>query len=153
MDASAAAKALDELYPLVYSAFYRRRDPRAFHPGPEALAILEHLLAAGPLTVQEAARHFDRSQSAMSERLQRLIERGLIERLADERDRRRHLHWLARAGEELVKSERAILDRSRLARVFERVPERQRIALVQGLRALLDAVPGDARQRGEHDER
>ena len=145
MDASSTVAQLTELYPEIYSAFYRRRDPRAYHPGPEAMALLEHLAATGPLTVQEAACHLDRSQSATSERLQSLIDRGLIERLADERDRRRHLHWLSETGEELWRRERAVLDQARLTRALERMSARHRRWLIEGMRALLDSAAADAK--------
>lgn len=149
MDAPTTATQVAEPYPRLYAAFCRRRDPRAYHPAPEAMACLEHLAATGPLTVQEAARHLDRSQSATSERLHRLVEQGLIERLVDQRDRRRHLHWLSKSGEALWRRERAVLDEDRLTRVLGRVPVQKRRRLVDGMRALLDAVAADAESRGE----
>src|SRR5262245_57557373 len=92
-----AATAVAELFPAIYLSLHRRRPKGAYRPTPEAMAVLLHLEAAGPLTVTEAARHMRRSQSTMSAILDRLERRGVIQRMADRRDRRRMLVWLTPA--------------------------------------------------------
>ena len=72
------------MFPETYRCFYRRQDPRKWRPSPETIAVLEHLAVSGPLTVTEAARHFDRSQSAMSEMFDRIIALDLLKRMAVE---------------------------------------------------------------------
>ena len=61
-----------ELFPEVYARFARRWEPEEYRPSHEANAILQHLAGSGPLTVMEAAAHFDGSQAATSELLNRL---------------------------------------------------------------------------------
>ncbi len=152
MDATEAAHAFTELYPAVYRHTYRRRDPRAFHPGREALAMLEHLADTGPLTVTEAARHLDRSQSATSERIERLIERGLLARIPDERDRRRHLVWLTEAGLALHREEREVLSRELVQGALERMKPADRNQLIHTMRSLVAACREHAQQRRRADE-
>ena len=58
-----------ELYRSIYDRFHRRDRADCYRLTPESRGILVHLDRSGPLTVMEAAKHFDRSQSAMSELL------------------------------------------------------------------------------------
>ena len=147
MDARSTAARFAVLFPVLYGQFYNRRDPRAHRPSGEALAMLEHLRDSGPLTVTEAARHFDRSQAAISERIARLLERGLVERLPDERDQRRHFVWLTEAGEQVLRQEREILSRNLVERATRQMVAADRDALLRGIEALLDASRADAHER------
>lgn len=146
MNARDEARAFAELFPAVYRHCYRRRDPREHRPSGESLAMLQHLIDSGPLTITEAARHFDRSQAAISERIERLLERGLVARLPDERDRRRHFVWVSEAGEQLVRREAEVLSSELLEQAFERMDAAHRDDLNRGMRALLAAA---RRQPGE----
>ncbi len=146
MDATETAKTFAELYSAIYWHAYRRRDPREQRPSGEALAMLQHLRDSGPLTVTEAARHFDRSQAAISERIERMLERGLVERIQDERDRRRHFVWLTEAGEKLLRVELEILSGELLVRAARRMQATDRAALIQGMRALSEAAREVAQQ-------
>ncbi len=144
-----------DLYAEAYRHLHRRRDPRQRRPSGETLALLQHLRDTGPLTVTEAARHFDRSQSAMSERIERLLRRGLLDRVRDERDRRRHFIWLTAAAEELLRDERDVLSRKLLLRAARRMGSADRAALLRGMRALIAAAGADARataRRGTRHE-
>jgi len=136
---TAAAREFAALFPSVYARFCRRWRRDEYRPDIETAAILEHLADAGPLTVREAAAHFERSQAATSERLARMERRGLLERVPDERDRRRHLVWLTKRGHATVAEIRRVLDPRRLDRAFARMPARARGELVRGMRALLAA--------------
>ena len=134
------ARAFATLFPAVYARFCRRWEPGEYRPSIETAAILEHLADAGPLTVSEAAAHFDRSQAATSERLARLERRGLLERVPDERDQRRHLVWLTKRGRDTVADIRRVLEPRRLDRAFARMSARARRELVSGMKALLRAA-------------
>lgn len=102
--------------------------------------MLQHLRDSGPLTVGEAALHFDRSQASISERFERLLEAGLVLRLVDERDRRRHLVWLTPAGEELLHRETRVLSPELLERALEQLRPVRREELLRGMRALIDTT-------------
>src|SRR6266545_526020 len=94
--AGEVAREVSALWPAIYLPLHTRTEPRArrYRPTPESLGVLTHLAASGPLTVTEAARHMRRAQSVMSDIVTRLERRGLLERMRDERDRRRVLVWL-----------------------------------------------------------
>ena len=139
-----AAAAVAELFPSIYLRLHRRRPKESYRPTPEAMAVLLHFEGAGPLTVTEAARHMRRSQSTMSAILDRLQRRGLIERLADRRDRRRMLVWLTPAGIAVLAEERRVLDAGLLARALGAMTTAERNHLVAGMRALVRAAHKEA---------
>lgn len=95
---------------------------------------------SGPLTVGEAAQHLDRAQSVVSEIVDRLEAKGLLERLRDARDRRRVLVWLSEAGQAHLAREQQVLDVERLAAAAAALSPGERRGLVEGLRALVRAV-------------
>ncbi len=140
MDVERAAAAVAELFPLIYLRLHRRWPKGSYRPTPEAIAVLLHLEGAGPLTVTEAARHMRRSQSTMSALIDRLERRSLIERLADERDRRRMLVWLTPSGQDVLAEERRVLDRELLDRAVARMASGDRKKLIDGMRALVAAA-------------
>ncbi len=142
MDAERAALIFAELFPEVYLRFVARRDKEETRLTPQAQAVLQHLAFAGPLTVSEASAHLRRAQSATSEIFDALEAKGLVERMPDARDRRRHLVWLTPAAEVALARERRVLDAERLARAFARMKDSERDALLQGMRALVrEATP------------
>lgn len=89
-DLAARAHKLTRLFGRIYLHLHPRRGPGEYRPSGESLAILRHLAVSGPLSISEAAAHFDRSQAATSELVERLIRRGLVARQPAPRDRRRH---------------------------------------------------------------
>lgn len=130
-----------ELFAEVYLRFHVRRPPTEPRVTPQAWAMLQHLAATGPLTVGEAALHFGRAQSVVSESLEALVTRGLLERMTDPRDRRRTLVWLTDEGQALLARERRVLDEDRLAAALVRLAPAQREGLLQGMAALSAAAP------------
>jgi DNA-binding MarR family transcriptional regulator len=136
--ASDAAAAFSELFPAVYLRFHRRDDKRSELTG-AARAVLQHLSIAGPLTVSEMARHLERAQSVVSEMTEGLVAHGWLERARDPQDRRRSLVWLTEAGTELLARDRDVLSRDLLERAMAAMSEAQLQALLDGMRALVDA--------------
>lgn len=149
MDAERAAWEFAELYRELYLRLYQRIDPRAWRPSQEALLVLQHLASTGPLTVSEAARHFDRSQASVSELVARLIRRGLLARMTDERDRRRHLVWLTDAGHALLREQIQVLAPQLLAAALSRMDRDERDRLIEGMRVLLTACEVNKPERRE----
>lgn len=125
----------------IYLRFHQRVPHPGYRPGREALAVLRHLRDIGPVTVGEASAHFERSQAATSEILTRLERRGMLERLADERDRRRMLVWLTSAGLEVLEREEQVLSTSLLEHAFQQMNESDRRRLLRGFEALLNTTP------------
>jgi DNA-binding MarR family transcriptional regulator len=155
-DASTAAAAFAELFPAAYLRFHRRDDKRA-PVGQAARAVLQHLSLTGPLTVGEAAQHLDRAQSVVSEIVDALEGKQLLERVRDPRDRRRTLVWLTDAGVALLAAEREVLSRPLLERAMRRMSAAERAALLGGMRALLrandDVSPTPSRPRNPRPRR
>ena len=131
------------LYPAIYQRLHARWRKEEQRPSPEVVAVLTHLELSGPLTVTEAARHFQRAQSAMSELIDRLQAHGHVERIRDTRDQRRTLVWMTEAGLDSLRRSRQVLDVDLLACCIERMSPGDRRCLVAGLRALVDAADAE----------
>ena len=128
------------LYPEVYALLHARWALHEKRPSPETLAVLQHLARTGPLTVSEAARHFGRALSAVSELVDRIEANGWIARSPDGRDRRRVLLWLTEDGEAVLARAQNVLSAEALGAALARLTPPQREQLVAGLRALVDAA-------------
>jgi DNA-binding MarR family transcriptional regulator len=137
-----AAGAFCDLFPEVYLRFCRRHDDprtRGERLTPQQSAVLAHLTMSGPLTVGEMAEHFSRAQSVVSEIVGGLVEKRLLERMRDARDRRRTLVWLTEEARGLMARRREVLDPARVARAMDALSPAQRTTLVDAMRALVDA--------------
>src|SRR5215831_5318654 len=141
------AEELGRLFPAVYLRLHARLPKRGHRPPADAMAVLQHLAISGPLTVGEAARHFDRAQSVASELLDRLAREGLVARIRDERDRRRVLVWLTPAGQSLLERDREVLSAELCHAAMQKMKPRDRRALLGGMRALIAAADLVAQQR------
>ena len=136
MDPRESATAFAEIYGALYRRFYRRVRPTAYRPSLEALAVLEHLDRTGPITVMEAAAHFERSQSSTSELFRRLEDRGLLAAVVDERDRRRRLFWLTDEGLAALDDTRQVLSINALEEAMSKLSAEERASLVSILERL-----------------
>lgn len=139
-DAAHTAEQVADLYPAVYELLHARWHLDEKRPSPESLAVLQHLARSGPLTVSEAARHFGRALSAISELMDRIEASGWIARSPDGRDRRRTLLWLTEAGTDVLERSRQVLSRDALAAATTRMSADERAQLLAGLRALVEAA-------------
>jgi DNA-binding MarR family transcriptional regulator len=146
-DARAAADELGRLYPAIYLRLHARLPKPERRLPAQSVAVLQHLAMSGPLTVGEAARHFSRAQSVVSELVDRLVARGFVERMRDERDHRRVLVWLTPAGLDLIDRDRQVLSRELVLAAIERMKPAARRALLEGMRALVAACDDVANQR------
>ena len=131
------AQEIAVLYPMIYQRLHARRQKEEQRLSSETMAMLVHLELSGPLTVTEAARHFQRAQSAMSELIDRLQAHGHVERIRDTRDWRRTLVWMTATGIDSLRRSRQVLDGDLLTRCMQRMSTRDRRYLVAGLRALV----------------
>lgn len=134
-DACAAAEEFEALFRAIYLQFHRR-DPKRSELPAASRAVLLHLAQAGPLTVGEAARHLRRAQSVVSEVVDGLERKGLLDRMRDPRDKRRTLVWLSEAGFARLSEDRRVLSRELLAPALGGLPARTRSALLSGMHAL-----------------
>jgi len=108
--------------------------------------VLTHLAVTGPLTVGEAAAHLGRAQSVVSEIVDGLARKGLLERERDPHDRRRTLVWLTGEGQDVLRRDGEVLAVDALAAALRRVPAELRAGLLAGASALLAAAPTQDRK-------
>jgi DNA-binding MarR family transcriptional regulator len=137
-----AADEFCALFPAVYLHFCKRRHSGEVRLTPQMDAVLHHLAMSGPLTVGEMVRHFGRAQSVVSEIVEGMEKKGLLERMRDERDRRRVLVWLTEGAREVLVKRAQVLDPARVARAMRRLGPEQRVQLLSGMRALVRASSG-----------
>lgn len=143
------AAEIARLYPAVYEHLHARWSLDEKRPSAESLAVLQHLWQAGPLTVGEAARHFERAPSAVSELVDRIEASGWLARSPDGRDRRRTLLWLTDSGRAVLERSREVLARGALAAALARMTPEAREQLAAGLRALVAAATASHPTRSE----
>ncbi|HZS41242.1 MAG TPA: MarR family winged helix-turn-helix transcriptional regulator [Polyangia bacterium] len=141
-----SAERVSELFRGIYTRLHARKS-RGEHASAEATAVLQHLERSGPLTISEAAAHFHRAQSAVSEMVERLERRGLVERMRDARDRRRALVWLTPRGFALLRRQEQVLSQALLDRALAAMPARDRRQLVDGMSALVRAADSLEKER------
>jgi DNA-binding MarR family transcriptional regulator len=148
MDPATATKEFSALFPAVYLRLHTRKDKRPQSLTPQMTGVLRHFAWTGPMTVGEAARHLRRTQSIVSETVQRLIRRGLLERMSDPRDRRRTIVWLSDAGQDQMRREEQVLSDELLAAALARMSVPDRRSLIRGMRALVSAADRASHERG-----
>jgi len=129
----------------LYAQMWRRfQASRHLMPGatvtPRMLAVLRHLAGAGPLTVGELAVHLEVGRATASELVDRLEDRGLVERMRDERDQRRVFVWLTKGGREQTHSLAGRHLDEPFVRAVAALPAATRRAIIAGLGALLRAA-------------
>jgi DNA-binding MarR family transcriptional regulator len=139
-DVREQAERFAALFRAIYLTYHRRDGPRSDLPG-ASRAVLTHLAVTGPLTVGEAAAHLGRAQSVVSEIVDGLARKGLLERERDPDDRRRTLIWLTGAGQEVLRRDGEVLAVDALTAALGRVPAEARAGLLAGASALLAAAP------------
>ncbi len=145
------------LFPAVYLRFCRRHDRRerdgsSSRLTPQMDAVLRHLAMSGPLTIGEMSRHLTRAQSVVSEIVDGLEHKGLLERMRDARDRRRVLVWLTDDARRALARRDEVLDADRVAVAMRALAPARRRALVDGMRALVEAAtPDDSTPNANHD--
>jgi DNA-binding MarR family transcriptional regulator len=134
------AEEVARLYPLVYRMFHISHHAL---PGtdvtPRMLGVLQHLAAAGPLTLSELVLHLSLSKAATTELVDRLEHKGLVARMHDERDRRRVFIWLTDSGRERAGEHPRVLEDELLLAALARMAPDDRQALINGMRALVAA--------------
>jgi DNA-binding MarR family transcriptional regulator len=150
-DPKTAADEIGRLYPAVYRRFHVSRRPvDGSDLTARMVGVLHHLSASGPLAVGELATHLGLSKATTTELVTRVEERGLVDRMRDDRDRRRVYVWLTETGRQRAASHARVLADDELLAAVGRMAPDDRASLITGLRALLSAAdptkePNDGR--------
>lgn len=145
MDPHDFARQFCELYRELYRLAVRRVEDGRELLSAETTALLLHLSQTGPLTLSELTQHLDRSPSTLSAKVSELESRGLLARQRDTADARRALIWLSPAGREALLEALEVLDAPALAAAAERTDSTRLVQLLDGLRTLIAALPGQTR--------
>lgn len=127
------------LYQSLYQNLHSTWNKDERSPSAESIAVMNHLILSGPLTVTEAALHFNRAQSAMSELFDRLQLNGYVERMKDSRDKRKTLVWLTDLGRETYARTQEVLDRELLHESLQMLPLAHRSNLLETMQQLIIA--------------
>ncbi len=152
MDTEELAREFADLYRQIYDRFHRRDSLSDYRMTPESHAVLKHLDRTGPLTVMEASRHFGRSQSAVSELVDRLCARELVERIKDERDRRRTLVWLTPLGLKVLDEFDRVLSVELLEKAMGQLDGGAMSDALIGFRRLLETKKAPPPRKEPNDE-
>lgn len=134
------------LYRELYRLAVRRVEDARDVLSPETTALLLHLSQTGPQTLSELTMHLDRAPSTLSAKVAELESQGVLARQRDESDARRALIWMTPAGRTSLLQALEVLDTSVLATAAERVDPTRLTELLNGLRALIAALPVNQRR-------
>lgn len=126
MDVNKFVSRFENLYRETYARAVRRIRDKRFRLSPETNALLTHLSLTGPITLTDLAHHTSRAASTMSEMVDNLVEKGLLEKETDPNDRRRNLIWLTSQGQKALHNSLNILDPDRLEMAANNLSEEER---------------------------
>ncbi len=121
----------EALFRATYLAAVRRVRDKRERLTPETVAFLDHLAAAGPMTLSEVARHIDRAASTVSEMVDHLVEKGVLTRDRDPLDARRSLIWLTGERQAALIEARNVLDHDVLDKAVQHMPSEDRAELLR----------------------
>jgi DNA-binding MarR family transcriptional regulator len=138
--ADVAAREIAKLYGRMWRRFsVPKRPVQGSGLTPRMLEVLGHLAAAGPLTVGEQAEHLGIGRATATELTDRLEAKGLVERMRDERDRRRVFVWLTAEGRRRLAAVPASPRPDPFAAAVAALDVRTRRQIISGLSKLLAA--------------
>lgn len=143
METGDFARRFDCLFRATYRLAVRRIRDRRDRLTPETVALLQHLAQAGPATIGELTRHFDRAASTLSEMIEPLVTAGLIERDRDPADGRRHLLWLSGPGMARLAEAERVLDLRRLDAAAAGFTPSERVDLIRLLDRMTELLRAD----------
>lgn len=127
------AEQFQHAFQSIYLAAMRRvRDGRQ-RLAPETTALLLHLAEAGPMSLSDMAKHFDRALSTLSDKVENLETQGLLQRQRDPHDARRSDIWLSELGQTVLAQELDVLDRVRVTRAAASLSAETRTRLLDAL--------------------
>jgi DNA-binding MarR family transcriptional regulator len=140
------ATAFEDLFRSTYLRAVRRVRDKRERLTPETVAFLDHLAISGPLTPGELSRHLDRAPSTLSEMIDHLLAKGLLDRDRDPADARRSLVWLSQAGRAALIEARQVLDPDILARAAGSLSDSERAEFLKIFHSLVAGLKGSSHE-------
>ena len=104
-------------------------------------SVLVHISAFTPASPKALAKHMGITPATLSAVIDRLLDKGMLDRRQHPSDRRRHELTLTRAGERAVR-EGSVLDYGRVERALKALPAGKRTLAVEGISLLAAACRG-----------
>ena len=140
MDIRTFAQRFAAIYGDLYHLAVRRVRDKRERLSPETTAFLLHLAQGGPMSLGELSKHLSRAASTLSEMVDHLEAKSLVQRQPDEADRRRSLIWLTLEGRERLADALSVLDDDHLTRAAARLEADDRQTLIQLMENLTQAL-------------
>ena len=140
------AATFEDLFRTTYLRAMRRVRDKRERVTPETVALLDHLAMSGPLTPGELSRHLDRAPSTLSEMLDHLLAKGLLERDRDPADARKSLIWLSGAGRAALVEARQVLDPQSLTRAAAALPDADRAVFLDTFSRFVSSLKGSSHE-------
>ena len=126
MNKNQFANQFEELYRATYARAVRTIRDKRERLSPETNALLTHLSFTGPLSLSELSQHVSRAPSTLSEMIDHLEAKGLLERETDPKDKRRTLIWLTDLGIDALINSSRVLDHKRLKKAIDGFSKKER---------------------------
>jgi DNA-binding MarR family transcriptional regulator len=130
------ADQFQSLFQNIFWKTVRKMPDETARPSVQTTAILRVISQVGPSTVGELAKHLDRGQSTISETIERLMGRGLVDRMPDATDGRRSLIWLSPEGRDVLLKASTPLDIHLIDGLSERLTNADRDDLIRILKKM-----------------
>jgi DNA-binding MarR family transcriptional regulator len=137
----AFATEFEALFRATYLKAVRRIRDKRERLSPETVAFLDHLAAAGPMSLGEIAKHVGRAPSTLSEMVDHLVAKGLLTRDRDGNDARRSLIWLTDAGQAALIEARNVLEMAQVTAAGAGLSAEDRAVFLDLYRRFVAALP------------
>ena len=125
-------------YPQIWHHCHAKHSGRRDNLSDRESAVMSHLSWDESRTPAQLAEHLGIRTSTLSEAIDKLVQRGFVERRVDPDDRRRVKYRLTGAGQDVLDSS-SVLSNERLHSVVERLAPDDRERAVAGLELLARA--------------
>jgi DNA-binding MarR family transcriptional regulator len=140
MDTETFAQRFEALYDDLYQLAVRRVRDKRERLSSETTGFLLHLAQAGPMSLSELTKHLNRAASTLSEMVDHLEIKALVQRQPDPTDRRKTLIWLTPQGRERLTDALSVLDDDHLKRAAEQLTPQARHDLVSRMEDFTQAL-------------
>ena len=141
MDVTAATFELQRLYPMIYMACHtaHRADRGVDALTPRESSLLAHLTDSDLRTPAALTAHLGIAPSTLSETMQGLVRRGLVEATRDEDDERKLHYELSGTGRRALQAS-SVLDEDRVQRLMKRLSPTERARALAALSLIVAAT-------------
>ncbi|MBX7079786.1 MAG: MarR family winged helix-turn-helix transcriptional regulator [Nannocystaceae bacterium] len=129
---------IQRAYPLIWYHCHTQHGGRGSELSERESAVLSHLRDAHPMAPAELAAHLGIGASTLSEAVDKLVERGMVERIVDAADRRRVHYRRTASGEEAI-DRSSVLSAASLRLALERMSVAEREQAIAGLERIASA--------------